>query len=1072
MSTISGTITTGVTFGGSYTSPLTITGTGAVSDNAGPAVYAAAAYANPVLLNGGTIITSGGYVGVRFMGGGRVDNSGLIGGNSGSVYIYGATGTVTNSGTIAGTGNDSISLLDAAVVLCTGGTVINSGTIVGTGAWKGVHLLLGGGVDNDGGLITGAHFGVDITGGAGAVTNSGTIAATYGGSGAGVVLRGGGYVVNDGGLITGYYGVLLSNGGVVANNAGLIQGAKVGVTGTAGTVSNSGTIAGVDTTTTGILLTGGSVSNAGVIAGGIQINGAAGTVDNTGMIVGGFAGVFLTSGGSVANNGGEITANGYGVYASNSTPGTVTNSGTITATGIGVQLRGGWYIANNGGSITADFGVRLYGGGTVTNNAGLIQGDTIGVRIKGSAGTVSNSGMITGGSKAIELGAGRVDNNAGSITSLHYGVKIYDVGTVTNSGAITATLGIGVRILAGNVLINSGMITGYDFGVFTGLGTVTNYGTITATSTNVGSVPAGILFSGTVINFGTIAGAYAGNATGILGGGLIVNTGGLIKGSQGINLKFGGTVINSGTIVGGGSSGIAIVFGGTSVSMLALQPGYVISGRIRGSTSVQAVDILELDGAAAAPLTVNYNGLELGYFDRVLFGAGNYNTLKVSNNASILPITISGFDATSEIIDLTGIGSDGQVTNHDTANYRLTVGGSLGSVTLQLDATDGTAFSTAPDGTGGTNLIACFLRGTRIRTAAGELPVEQLTIGDHVMTSSGEEKPIRWIGRRAYDRRFVAGNRRVLPVCVRAGALGERTPTRDLWVSPEHSLLIDGVLVQAMHLVNGASITHPVECDQVEYFHIELEAHDVIFAEGAAVETFIDCDNRFMFQNAADYIRLYPDDERPHWQFCAPRPDRDSAEVTAIRTALLALAEARGRANRDPDLHLIVDGCPLQPYSVADGAYRFVVPAGARGITIRSRTAIPAETEPNCADLRPLGVPLRRLMLRGDGMNLEITSDCPALHDGFHTNEGSHRWTNGRGKLPPELLACFEADVAIEVWIGITDLHYPIDAPTVDLRQERPNTPPIRGARIAAGLAYSAAAASGAASGSIPRARL
>jgi len=100
-----------------------------------------------------------------------------------------------------------------------------------------------------------------------------------------------------------------------------------------------------------------------------------------------------------------------------------------------------------------------------------------------------------------------------------------------------------------------------------------------------------------------------------------------------------------------------------------------------------------------------------------------------------------------------------------------------------------------------------------------------------------------------------------------------------------------------------------VSRDWLEYFHIELDAHDVIFAEGAPAETYVDCDNRGMFQNGADYALLYPGDEPPHWQFCAPRLEWDSEELTPIRAGLLERAAALTAArDSDPVLHLVADG--------------------------------------------------------------------------------------------------------------------------------------------------------------------
>ena len=90
------------------------------------------------------------------------------------------------------------------------------------------------------------------------------------------------------------------------------------------------------------------------------------------------------------------------------------------------------------------------------------------------------------------------------------------------------------------------------------------------------------------------------------------------------------------------------------------------------------------------------------------------------------------------------------------------------------------------------------------------------------------------------------------------------------------------MLIEAKDLVNGVSILQAESVEQVEYLHIELETHDVIIAEGALSETFIDDDSRFMFHNAHEYAVLYPAAVTPPAQYCAPRLD-GGYEVEAIR---------------------------------------------------------------------------------------------------------------------------------------------------------------------------------------------
>jgi Hint domain len=186
------------------------------------------------------------------------------------------------------------------------------------------------------------------------------------------------------------------------------------------------------------------------------------------------------------------------------------------------------------------------------------------------------------------------------------------------------------------------------------------------------------------------------------------------------------------------------------------------------------------------------------------------------------------------------------------------------------------------------NAAACYCRGTQILTDRGERRIETLQIGDTVRTASGALRPIIWIGRRSYGGRFIMSRADILPVCIKANALGDNEPKRDLWISPHHAMYFaddnGGVLVEAKDLVNGKSIVQAHSVDKVEYFHIELDTHDVIIAEGALSETFIDDDSRAMFHNALEFDALYAEEHAPG-HYCAPRVG-EGYEVEAVRSRL------------------------------------------------------------------------------------------------------------------------------------------------------------------------------------------
>ncbi|MFC0410070.1 Hint domain-containing protein, partial [Roseomonas elaeocarpi] len=131
----------------------------------------------------------------------------------------------------------------------------------------------------------------------------------------------------------------------------------------------------------------------------------------------------------------------------------------------------------------------------------------------------------------------------------------------------------------------------------------------------------------------------------------------------------------------------------------------------------------------------------------------------------------------------------------------------------------------------------CYARGTRILTDRGEVPVEELREGDRVRVLLGAEgfRPVRWVGHRRVALRHHPMPERARPVRFRAGSLAEGVPHRDLLVSPDHALFLRGVLVHAETLINGATVVQE-EVAEVEYFHVELDAHDVMVAEGAAAE--------------------------------------------------------------------------------------------------------------------------------------------------------------------------------------------------------------------------------------------
>lgn len=165
----------------------------------------------------------------------------------------------------------------------------------------------------------------------------------------------------------------------------------------------------------------------------------------------------------------------------------------------------------------------------------------------------------------------------------------------------------------------------------------------------------------------------------------------------------------------------------------------------------------------------------------------------------------------------------------------------------------------------------CFLHGTRILTPDGEIPVEDLTVGALVETLNGP-LPVKWIGRQRFRKDSPSWHWSVAPIRVARFALSDQYPHRELYLSPKHSLFIDDFLIPVEWLVNGRSIALATMDDRevIDYFHIELETHEAVFAEGAPAETLLITDDREDFANFVEYERLYGFDERPAMKPFAP----------------------------------------------------------------------------------------------------------------------------------------------------------------------------------------------------------
>jgi hypothetical protein len=192
----------------------------------------------------------------------------------------------------------------------------------------------------------------------------------------------------------------------------------------------------------------------------------------------------------------------------------------------------------------------------------------------------------------------------------------------------------------------------------------------------------------------------------------------------------------------------------------------------------------------------------------------------------------------------------------------------------------------------------CFMPGTRILTPSGEVNVETLKKGDLVTTTDGRHVPVSWLGRQTVSRIF-ADPMRVLPIRIKAGALAENAPSRDLLISPDHAILIDAMLVQAGALVNGTSIVRESDVPTTfTLYHVEVDDHSLILADNVPSETFIDNVDRLAFDNWDEHVALYPEG-KSIVEMAYPRAQSHRQVPRAIRERLAARAAALFGAARE-----------------------------------------------------------------------------------------------------------------------------------------------------------------------------
>ena len=277
------------------------------------------------------------------------------------------------------------------------------------------------------------------------------------------------------------------------------------------------------------------------------------------------------------------------------------------------------------------------------------------------------------------------------------------------------------------------------------------------------------------------------------------------------------------------------------------------------------------------------------------------------------------------------------------------------------------------------------------------------------------------------------------PIRIERDAFADNVPHRDLLLSPDHAVFVDGMLICVRQLVNGSTIRQERGWTAVDYYHVELDQHAILLAEGLPAESYLDTGNRGFFANSGAPLVLHPDltDETDYPTreagSCAPFV-WDEASVRPVWQRLADRAAAIGRpvtqraTTTDADLRLLADRRTVKPVFSDSDRVIFVLPRGAREVRLVSRAQSPTEARPWLDDRRRLGVRVKRIVLRGADEMREVPVDHPDLTRGWWAVERDgqmmSRWTDGEAVLP---LPAMRGHVMLEIHLA-GSMTYAVDA--------------------------------------------
>jgi len=450
-------------------------------------------------------------------------------------------------------------------------------------------------------------------------------------------------------------------------------------------------------------------------------------------------------------------------------------------------------------------------------------------------------------------------------------------------------------------------------------------------------------------------------------------------------------------------------------------------------------------GAASNPVWVNGGTVNLSQGSSLFLNPSeSVNTINVdpstvntvyveangflhNNSANNQNIVINGVSANTHF-GISGVSSAptaATYTPNDDGSYTLTVtladGRQLtyGDIHTADGFTPAATASIVQDGSNGwvvedNGTTTCFLAGSMIRTPDGDVAVETLRLGSKVVAFvDGEavERTVTWAGRaHMLAKTGLSDAEAGYPVRILKDALAEGVPYKDMLVTPEHCLFINGGFIPARMLVNGRSVVYDRTMPSYDYFHVETAEHSVIMADGMMTESYLDTGNRHSFRQNGTVVSF--GGRARTWNDDAAAPLVVSREVVEpIFRKIEARAVNSGLENtasapvltEESGLHLVTStGQTLHQVRTANDRVMFMIPSDVTDVRLISRTARPSETVgPFVDDRRDLGVLVGEITLFDSGHTIRIDQHLTeAGLAGWDVQENvAARWTNGNAML-------------------------------------------------------------------------